>query len=143
MEQVQRAFANVERPSNDELLHPESADDMDLEPLYEIERWEDMTDADIENTYSALAFLSPEGFRYFIPAYLIYCLKDPESPAAVVDSTIWSFMPEMYEESLRKYVASKYSLFDRAQREAVGWFLEAMFPHHPDAPKALQGWMTD
>ncbi|MGH2808724.1 MAG: DUF6714 family protein [Actinomycetota bacterium] len=137
---IERAFAAVERPTNAELLHPQSADDMDIEPLYDIVRWEDMTDADVIYNYSALAFLSPEGFRYFIPAYLIYALRNPESPEAVVDSTIWSFYPDMYEENLRDFVASKFSLLDDAQRQAVDAFLEAMAPFENDAAQALDYW---
>jgi hypothetical protein len=41
---IDAAFADVPRPNNGELLHPDSFDDMDIEPLYEIDSWRNMTD---------------------------------------------------------------------------------------------------
>ena len=140
VETIERAFEGVERPTNPELLHHDCADDMDLEPLFTIATWRDMTDVEVEGCYAALAFLSPAGFRYFIPAYLTYCVRNPESPAAVIDSTVWAFLPQMYDMSLRDFVASKYSSLDETQRAAVGTFLEFMVPHQPDAARALEHW---
>ena len=143
LEAVERAFGDLERPSNAELHHADSSDDTDIQPLYEMAHWKDMTDADVIGLYAALAFLSPEGFRYFIPAYLSYCLRNPESPEAVVDSTVWAFLPTMFVSSLQDYVASKFSLLDDAQRAAVEAFLEAMVPFNQDAGRALEYWRGD
>jgi hypothetical protein len=137
---IERAFAGVARPTNAELLHPQCADDMDLVPLYDIARWEDMTDDDVIGTYAALSFLSPEGFRYFIPAYMSYVLRNPDSGEAVVDSTIWAFLPSLYEGDLPAFVASKFALLDEAQRRAVDTFLDAMSPFENDADRALEYW---
>ena len=54
------------------------------------------TFAQIEDTFAenaALSFLSPDGFRHFIPAYMGFTLRHLESGAAAVDSPIWSHSP--------------------------------------------------
>lgn len=134
--QVAAAFADVPRPSNAELLHPECADDMDLEVLHDVADWRELRWEQVVAGYSALAFLSPAGFRHFIPAYLIGVLRHPDSSEAVVDSTVWAFHPEMYDDALRPFVRSKWALLDADQRAAVATFLDAMTDHHPDAAAA-------
>jgi hypothetical protein len=139
---IESAFATVARPNNDELLHPDSYDDMDLEPLYEIDSWRQMTDEDVIGTYAAPSFLSATGFRYFLPAYMRYSLNNPDSPEAAVSGTIWALDPSLYSERIAAYARSKYELFDDAQRAAIVSFLEAMTEssYGDDARHALREW---
>ena len=137
---VEAAFADVPRPGNPELLHPDCADDMDIEHLYAVSSWRELGDREVIGGYAALAFLSPAGFRYFVPAYLLWVLRNPDSAEAVVDSTVWAFHAEMYDASLRPFVRSKWELLDGPQRDAVAAFLEAMTPHQPDAATTLAAW---
>jgi hypothetical protein len=137
---VEAAFADAPRPDNADLLHPDCADDMDIEHLYGVPSWRDLGERDVIGGYAALAFLSPAGFRHFVPAYLIWVLHHADSAEAVVDSTVWAFHAELYSESLQPFVRSKWQLLDRPQRDAVTAFLEAMTPHQEDAAAALTGW---
>lgn len=140
---IRAAFADDVRPSNDTLLHPACRDDMDLEALYEFDHWSEVPDDVVVSEYAALAFLSPEGFRHFIPAYLLWVLRHPDAPEAVVDSTVWAFLPELHGERLGEFVRSKWSALDAAQRMAITAFLRAMAEHHEDAPAALTSWLSD
>jgi hypothetical protein len=134
--QIQAAFADVPRPANDDLLHPNCFDDNDIAELYEVVDWRDLTDAIVENEYAALSFLSPEGFRYFIPAFMIFTLRHPESGATAVESTIWSLSPVNDQH----FTPSKYILFDAAQSATVVAFLEAM-AEYEEVDDALLYWM--
>lgn len=133
--QIASAFADVPRPTNDELLHPNCFDDNDIAALYEIEDWRDLSDSMVENEYGALAFLSPEGFRFFIPAYMSFTLRHPESGAAAVQSTLMSLSPE-YDQM---FTPSKFAMLDAAQSAAVIAFLEAMSTYE-DVDEALVYW---
>ena len=134
--EIEAAFAiGAARPSNADLLHPECRDDMDLQRLYEVADRRDLTEADVISEYAALAFLSADGFRHFIPAYLIWVLRHPDAGEAVVDSTVWAFVPDLYDETLGPFVRSKWASLNDDQRHAIGAFLRAMAPHHPDAAK--------
>jgi len=139
---LEAAFLAVERPDNDDLLHPDSFDDMDLRELYEIDSWRDMSDEDIINSYAAPSFLSAAGFRYFLPAYMRFSLNNPDSPEAVVSATIWGLDPSLYSEQLAVYSRSKFELFDETQRGAIVAFLEAMTDssYGDDALRALREW---
>jgi hypothetical protein len=141
--ELESAFASVPRPPDEELLHPRCADDNDLKGLYPFERWRDVPDDVIEREYAALSFLSAGGFRCFLPAYLRFALRHPDGGAAVVDATIWSLLPEMYEGELVEFTRSKYELFTPTERDAVAVALEALALNEDlDAAKALASWRT-
>ena len=125
--QIETAFADAPRPANEQLLHERCMDDNDIVGLYPIEHWRDMPDERVESEYAALAFLSPDGFRHFIPAYMGFALRRLDSGAAAVDSTIWSLAPVFYDDpGLKDFAVSKLSTLTDDQRAAVTDFLEAV-----------------
>ena len=143
IEQIRAAFAADERPDDAALLHPRCRDDMDLEGLYEVGHWSEVPDELVVSEYAALAFLSAEGFRHFIPAYLIWVLRHPDAGDAVVDSTIWAFLPDIYDPALAGFVRSKWAALDVEQRAAITSFLRTMRDRHPDAERALTAWVRE
>jgi hypothetical protein len=144
--QVDEAFGDAPRPRNDALLHERCMDDNDIARLYPVEHWREMPDELLESEYAALSFLSPDGFRHFIPAYMGFTLRHLASGAAAVDSTIWSLAPVFYEDAgIGEFVVSKLSALTDEQRAAVIAFLEAVRELGDDyvgaqAGKALAWW---
>ena len=137
---IEEAFAEAPRPGDEELLHEDCADDNDIKSLYGIPHWRDVPDRIVEYEYAALFFLSPAGFRHFLPAYMSYALRHPTTDQPVVGSTVFALTP-MPEEPTRSFSLSKFSLFDQPQRAAVVAFLEAM-AEHEDVDAALDHWRT-
>ena len=146
LEQIDAAFTDAPRPPDDELLHEQCMDDNDLVRLYPIPHWREMPDELVESEYAALSFLSPDGFRHFIPSYMGFTLRRLDSGAAAVDSTIWSLAPVFYEDpAIKDFTVSKFSSFTESQRAAVMAFLEAVIETGDDyvadqAAKALSWW---
>jgi hypothetical protein len=102
-------------------------DDSDLVHLYPVQHWREMPDDLVESEYAALSFLSPDGFRHFIPAYMGFALRRLDSGAAAVDSTVWSLAPLFYEDpGLQEFTVSKFASLSKEQRAAVMAFLEAV-----------------
>jgi hypothetical protein len=142
LELIDAAFAGAPRPPDGELLHERCADDNDIAALYGFAHWRDVPDAVVEREYAALSFLSPGGFRHFLPAYLGFALRHLHTGAAAVDSTIWSLAPGFYgDPALQDFVTSKLAALDEAQRGAVVAFLEAV--DLPDAVTALAYWREE
>jgi hypothetical protein len=142
IERIHVAFAADRRPPDKALLHSDCRDDMDLQRLYEIDHWSEVPDEVVVTEYAALAFLSAEGFRHFIPAYMTWILRHPDAGEAVVDATIWAFLPDLHGVVLAPFVRSKWEALDRQQRAAVTVFLQAMRDHHSDAAAALSAWLV-
>jgi uncharacterized protein DUF6714 len=118
------AFSRTERPANSDLLHPRCMDDGDLLELYEVSDWREMSDELVVNNYAAPSFLSAAGFQYFLPAFISYALRNPESPEFVIESTIFHLTPG------DDFTESRFELFDGPQRHAIRLFLEAMAPNY-------------
>ena len=136
---VAAAFADTPRPANVDLLHPECHDDMDIRGLYPVARWQDADASLIEYEYAALFFLSPSGFRFFLPAYMTWVLQHPYSEAAVVDSTIRALTPQ--SGNLEAFSLSKFTELNGEERIAVVAFLDAMTVNKElDIAGALDHW---
>jgi hypothetical protein len=117
-DQIEAAFADVPRPPNQDLLDANAYDDGDLQMLYGVASWREATDDDVQREWAALLFLSPAGFRHFLPAYMLWSLRHAESGAAVIESTVLALTPA--------YSLKKFALLDAAQQAAIVSFLEAM-----------------
>ena len=127
LDAIGAAFGDAPRPADSELLHERCFDDNDIVALYGVPHWRDLDDASVEREYAALSFLSPAGFRHFIPAYMRFALRHLDSGAAAVDSTIWSLSPPRYEDpGLQAFTESKLEALDQRQRAAAVAFLGAV-----------------
>jgi hypothetical protein len=105
---IEAAFVDAPRPSNDDLLHEQCADDNDIAQLYFVKHWREIPDELVESEYAALSFLSADGFRHFVAADVGFALRNLASGAAAVDSTIWSLAPVFYGDAdVRNFVISK------------------------------------
>lgn len=56
-------------------MHSALAQIDDIVGLYPVEHWRELPDELVESEYAALSFLSPDGFRHFIPAYMGFALR--------------------------------------------------------------------
>jgi hypothetical protein len=136
---IQFAFENAPRPPNEELLHPDCRDDGEIAPLYPFDSWLDVPDETLEREYGALAFLSPTGFRHFLPAYMRWVARHGEEQpgAAVVGATFQALTPQ--EGVLAPFTMSKFSLLEAEQSSCIAAFLDRMV-HHADARDARAYW---
>lgn len=89
-------------------------------------RWQDVPDCDIFECCSALSFLDESGFRYYIPAFMIYGLRHwGKDESFILDSCEFHLLHE-YPKSLRKSdpaSIARRNQFTAAQSEAVARFL--------------------
>ena len=92
-------------------------------------RWQDVPDADIESHSSALSFLCPESFRYYLAAYMVWSLRHYRtSDSASSDFTIYALTPNTNKQR-DKSKLSRFALFSPRQTMAVRRFLEFMIEH--------------
>jgi hypothetical protein len=136
---IERVFTDVPRPRNDELLHPACADDGDIRELSRYARWQDVPDAVVEREYAALSFLSAEGFRHFLPAYLRFVLRNDDLGQAAIGSTLAALDPGRFGSELEAFQRSKYVAFTEDERRAIGGFLDVVADHE-EIGDAVDAW---
>lgn len=125
VEEIEAAFGGLAPPGDDALLHPQCRDDNDIAEFYGAPDWRDLSDDFLVRNYAAPSFFSAEAFRYYLPAFMLWSLKNAESPEYLAEATLRAFDPGPAGAPLHDFQASKFALFDSAQRRAVVAFLEA------------------
>jgi hypothetical protein len=130
---IRRAFAGV--PPGRITLHeaeimdgyPSAAECQQARVLDTDVSWDQVPDAAIEECPTALNYLDHEGWRYYVPAYMIWSLRYFRSSDSIVsDFTIYTFDPSASNPQLRKYKRERFRLLDHAQSCAVCRFLRFM-----------------
>ena len=123
---IETAFANVQFPGEDYLLHATCQDSMEIDGLkgHSWEYWQDIPNDIIDYHYDSLPFLSPEAFQFFLPAYMIYGLNHKNSN--VLTFTIYSLTaPDNpnYPEMMELFLSWIYQLTPE-QKNAIVLFLK-------------------
>jgi len=123
--EIVRAFNVVAYPGADRIVAGDSGEYVDAKRELGSSRWQDLPAAKIGKWDWVLAFLTPSGFQYYLPAYLLYTVKNVMNPSLACDSTIYSLcVGECFSERFRE--------FSRSQRLAVKHFLEFVRDFYPD-----------
>lgn len=90
-------------------------------------RWQDIPDEDIQCGYVVLSYLDPKGFRYYIPAYMVWVLRNLEN------NECESMTPDSVESSFVGYKSreqkARFALFTRQQSKAIAHFLKCWANH--------------
>jgi hypothetical protein len=93
------------------------------------ERWQDVPDDDIESHQSALCFLDPEGFRYYLPAYMRWSLLHYKSSDSLAsDSTIYSLGPAG-NKGVTDWNRERWGVFTERQTQVILAYLRFMVEH--------------
>lgn len=130
---IARAFQQVQREDGVSLHEADVLDSYGTDSQRAAARrkdvdtsWCDVPAADIEHYHAVFSFLDPKGFRYYIPAYMTWSLRNYQSSRSMtVDSTIYALALHDQAE-LRDYQLERYSLLTNEEGGAVLAFLRYM-----------------
>jgi len=105
--------------------------------------WQEVPDERIAQHDSALSFLDPTSFRYYVPAYMVWTLKNFRTTDSCSDGAIvYALTPypldhasdyefakthlSSFPDSMLRYHLERFTALDRAQSRAVFHFLRYM-----------------
>ena len=90
------------------------------------DQWQNVPENDIRFSDAVLSFLDPKGFHYYLPAYMVWYLRniDNEGPDYWSNTFSSVIFHLTYQMDIEDYTASKFQLFTPAQLSATGHFLE-------------------
>jgi len=119
IEMIEAAFDGVPKPEKITLRVARAADDYvpeekwpEIRALDSEARWQDVSDKDLEKYSDVDPFLDASGFRYYLPAFMIWCIRHHDTNFDIL------FMLEEEE------VSEKLQLLTREQRGAIAQFLK-------------------
>jgi hypothetical protein len=131
--EITAAFDGVSREGGTTLHEADAIDDWKSDEerraarrLDTERRWQDVPDEDIWACCSALSFLDVKGFRYYLPAFMVYGLRHFEDDLnGILHSCVYHLLHEP-QKSLRKSepasIAGQYYFTD-AQCRVIAKFL--------------------
>jgi uncharacterized protein DUF6714 len=120
-QKIERAFGDVPRPSDDRICgtYGDEARD-DTEP-YKGRDWRDLERDLLGYYHYALTWFTPEAFHYYLPAFLVAGLEDPD--AIYVVSVLQMLRPNE-DPSLDPFSRDRWQLLNDEQIAAVQLWLE-------------------
>jgi len=121
---IEKAFKEVRFPGNRKLLHPDSCnDDSDILPFYSQAKWKNIPDNLLEKGYASLSFFGAEAYQFFLPAFMIWVLKNYEkSDSFTINSVINSLNP-IVRNKLDAFRISKFAALNLGQKQSIAEFL--------------------
>jgi hypothetical protein len=127
---ITRAFHGVEQPPKITLYVAEAQDyyhynnnDKHQKRDY-MGPWENIPEEHIRDCRNALAYLDKVGMRYYLPAYMVWALKNIDDSEADTDYVLYSLDHFPKNHSLSEYHKERFSLFSPKQMEACALFLK-------------------
>ena len=131
---IEKAFARVRYPGDTALLHPSysgaNAEVRGFQGKVWTSDWRRIPREVIEGNYCSLLFLSPQAFRFLLPAYMSCALTagSGDRTSKVLSFTLYCLNPEVFIEHFLGQVQE----FTAQQKEAVQWFLKLIRDEHDD-----------
>ncbi len=122
--QIEDAWGDVLYPGDDHIFTPDSYDDEDIVNYFGGTTWRGHDPAKLRAHSSAFTFFTPEAFHYWLPAFMIAAIQNPEEADVVVNRIPWSLSDD--------YAAKRWSLFKAGQRKAVGAYLRFQIERFPE-----------
>ena len=145
--EIQSAFAGNARIESQQIVRGESIEAGMVKHFLSSRSWIDL-DADALSGYdsradlsASIAFLSPEGFRYYLPSFLLFIIEHYTRAGNLIDTLISKLASGSDEYGP--------NAFTRAQKLAVSRFLSYLKEAHPadksmgiEIDRALSLWNT-
>ncbi len=121
---IEDGWREVPYPGDDKIRTPDSIDDDGIVSYFAGTTWRGHAPANLRANSSAFSFFSPDAFHYWLPAFLIAAINDPEEADVVVEYIAWSVRDH--------YPAGAWPLFSRAQRQALMAYFRFQIERFPN-----------
>lgn len=116
--QIAEAFSGAPYPGDDCIAPHECGECEEIRQSFRGQTPVTLRDEVILTHFDSLPLLTPEAFRYFIPAYIRYSVEHPDS--TVAEFVLYRLAPKPFAE----FDDERFRLFAPKERDTVIAFLE-------------------
>lgn len=146
-QQVEIAFAGVPFPGDDNIVsHPNTWIASHLPRLFAGKHWKEIPLEVIIQEKLSLPLFTPEGFRFYLPAFLCAALLYPDQVDILPRNIIFNLTPPDEEGAEMEEFLKKISGFTKEQIDVIKAYVklyvatETSYPD-PDRDRASRFWM--
>jgi hypothetical protein len=143
VDRIRAVFGRLSPPGLDRLCSPPVTEDgEDLIADFGGKHWSELPIPTVFYNRAGLSSLSPEGFRFYLPAFMTASLTatSEEGRGDISQYTMWSLAPD--PESASRF-QERISLLTDEEREVVREFLAALAARWPAWGSAMTAWTKD
>lgn len=148
IQEIKTAFGDMPYPAAEYIVNDWGGSDLERKRIREefsgYENWLDVPRELLLQERDALPLFEPQGFRFYLPAYMLFAIEDYDGADTIPESIVHSLtLPDAGME-LYEFVRERLMLFDEVQRKALLHFLEYLEIHHAvDFPDlGVGGWCS-
>jgi hypothetical protein len=123
-QKILKSFDNASYP-NESIAPHECEECRAVRKSFKNQNWKTITPQILEENYGIIPLFSPEAFRYFLPAYVIYSLDHFDEYGTVCEFTIYALTPD--NQSIKDrldYWQEKFADFTLEQMNCIYEFLD-------------------
>ena len=150
--QIQAAFARTEYPGREALSNSHCCECAEVSGAYIDKLW---TEISLEDLLAGreTALLTAVAWRYYLPAMMIWCLREPDAVDVIQENLVYQLEPPGEDHGVPEWFNERASGFSGDQRSAIAAYLD--WPRErddarwaggkppPNAARALAHWTTD
>jgi hypothetical protein len=127
---IRDAFSTTPYPGDANVVANSSADDREsaaVADAFRAKAWQSISIPDVRRHASALPLLTPDAFRFVLPAYMIAVVDGPREVDVAKDNVLFNLTPPANRSGWQwSFFHSRSQLFTEAEREAIRGFLRWM-----------------
>lgn len=126
--EIIKAFNEAEQPAKDNIALHECEECRGVRRDFANVKWQQATAQLLESNYDKIPLFSPDAFKYFLPAYLLYTLNNFDNEfSEVCEFTLYAITPgkEWKDKhgNISSYWINRLSSFNFAQMNSIYQFL--------------------
>ena len=121
---IEDAWRDVPRPPDSGIFTPDSYDDEDIVNYFSGTTWRGHHAADLRAYSSAFTFFTPAAWHYWLPAFVIAAIEEPEEADACVERLTQS----IYDDN----AANRVALLSTTQRHALCEYFRFQIARWPE-----------
>jgi hypothetical protein len=126
VKKIKSAFATMPPPNEDNIvIVPNNYESFMVANLLKGKHWQDLSEATIYEIRLNLPRLTPEAFRFYLPAYLIWSLKG-ENGGEILEYVVFNLNPQE-DNAKKKEFIDKVKYFTSQQKEAIKAYVKYYF----------------
>lgn len=125
---IKSAFSQTKQPAWDNIALHECEECLGVRKDFVNVNWQKASDELLEKNYDKLPLFSPDAFKYFLPAFLLYTLRNfDEDFSEVCEFTLYAITPgKSWKDDngqISSYWVEKFSAFTEEQMNTIYEFL--------------------
>ena len=123
IDRIREAFADTALPPHDTLINNHCCECADVSAAFAGKRWTEVTLDDVMRGRE-IALLTAAAWRYYLPAFLIWTIREPKIVDVLQDNLEFQLAPPVDGHGVPEWFAQRAPGFSTEQRSAIAAFLD-------------------